>query len=89
MVKPYSEEVLGDLILREFPEETDQRDLVWHRDRSDREIIVVEGLGWKFQVDNELPFELNIGDSFNVKAYDYHRLIKGNTRLILGIRECG
>ena len=74
-------------ILREFDGDVDEQELVWHRDRNDREVTVVEGTGWKLQMDNELPKELMIGKLYNIKAMEYHRLIKGNGTLKLKICE--
>lgn len=74
-------------ILREFDGDVDEQELVWHRDRNDREVTVVEGTGWKLQMDNELPKELMIGKLYNIKAMEYHRLIKGNGTLKLKIWE--
>ena len=74
-------------ILREFNGDVDEQELVWHRDRNDREVTVVEGTGWKLQMDNELPKELMVGKLYNIKAMEYHRLIKGNGTLKLKIWE--
>lgn len=74
-------------ILREFDGDVDEQELVWHRDRNDREVTVMEGTGWKLQMDNELPKELMVGKLYNIKAMEYHRLIKGNGTLKLKIWE--
>ena len=62
-----------------------QDDLVWHRDEEDRTIIVAEGLGWQFQRDNCLPELIREGDRIHVNAGEYHRLIKGDSDLIVTI----
>lgn len=62
-----------------------EEDLVWHRDKEDRTIIVLEGTGWKFQYDNDLPFELKLKDEVTIRKMVYHRLIKGKTPLRLEI----
>lgn len=62
-------------------------DLVWHRDKCDREIRVVHGNGWKFQSDECLPIELYEGDKIKIKKGVYHRLIMGNDDLVLKISE--
>lgn len=87
MVNPYVETKTSSHILREFDGDVDEQELVWHRDRNDREVTVVEGTGWKLQMDNELPKELMIGKLYNIKAMEYHRLIKGNGTLKLKIWE--
>ena len=85
-MKPYSERVLNENIsVRKFSRNVSQDQLVWHRDREDRTIVVVEGSGWKFQRDNHLPESVSAGDKISVSAGEYHRLIKGSTNLIVTI----
>jgi len=87
LVNPYVETKTSSHILREFDGDVEEQELVWHRDRNDREVAVVEGIGWKLQMDNELPKELMVGKLYNIKAMEYHRLIKGNGTLKLKIWE--
>jgi hypothetical protein len=85
-VKPYRERALSEnVLLRKFSENVIQEQLAWHRDREDRTIIIVEGIGWKFQRDNHLPEIISVGDRISVSAGEYHRLIKGSTNLIVTI----
>ncbi len=85
-MKPYLEKLLNEnTVLRGFSHAVDQSQLVWHRDAEHRKITVVEGRGWKFQRDNQLPQILNEGDTVTIKAGEYHRLIKGDTDLIVSI----
>ena len=62
-----------------------EEDLVWHRDKEDREVAVMKGKGWKFQFDNELPFLLPRGKLFKIPKMQYHRIIKGEGDLVLKI----
>ena len=39
-------------------EDVDEDELQWHQDLKDREVTVVEGNGWLFQMENELPIKL-------------------------------
>ena len=55
----------------------DNKEFVWHRDKEDREIEILEGDGWQFQADNALPFLMKPGLKFKIKAGEYHRIIKG------------
>ena len=48
----------------------------WHWDEENREVEILEGDGWYFQKDNELPFELKVGDIIKIKKGEYHRVIK-------------
>ena len=75
--------------IREFSSNVDELDLVWHQDKEDRLVEVLEGEGWKFQRDNQLPVLLISNQStFRVKAEEYHRIIKGDEGpLVLYIEE--
>ena len=74
--------------LRVFSEETLMEEYIWHRDKEDRSVYVEEcGVLWFFQEDNRPPFELKKGDCINVEKMTYHRLIKGNGRLVLRLKE--
>ena len=87
MVTPYSEIVQGKIRKRTFDSSTDEEELVWHRDKQNRIVKVVEGNGWKFQMDNELPKELKTGDVLYIPKETYHRVIAGSGNLIVEIEE--
>ena len=82
MVTPYYE--YDDIRL--FLSDIDEEDLVWHRDKENREIEVLEGNKWQLQFDDSLPFELYIGDVVTIDKLKYHRLIKGNDDLRIRIK---
>jgi len=87
LVKPYTDIIQDDgTIVREFID-VDESTLVWHRDKANRIVKVLEGSGWFFQYDDQLPFELNIGDIVFIPEMEYHRLIKGENQLIIQINE--
>lgn len=86
-MKPYNDKLEENYIIREFSGDLKQDDLVWHRDRYRRRVDVLEGRGWKAQVDNKLPFNIIPGDHFYIEANEFHRLIKANTNLKLRITE--
>jgi len=44
--------------IRTFSKDVDEWDLIWHKDKQDRYITVLEGEGWKFQKDNNLDVQL-------------------------------
>jgi hypothetical protein len=86
--RPYKQWTISqNVFVRVFPRDTDVRELVWHRDRKDRRVTVLEGNGWLFQYDNEIPRELTDGFTFEIDKGHYHRLIKGNGELFLKIIE--
>jgi hypothetical protein len=78
---------LDESFIRVFCEQLEDKELVWHRDKRDRTVEVISGTGWKFQYDNNVPFELYEGMVLEIKAYSYHRILKGTTDLILRITE--
>jgi len=83
LVNPYTDK---DNV-RHFSIEEPEEYFVWHRDHEDRKITVMEGENWKFQYDNQLPVNLNKGDIIHVNKNEYHRIIKGDSNLILKIEE--
>ena len=88
MSKPYKEQIKDNIKYREFNPKIETDELVWHRDRENRTITVLEGKGWFFQMDNEIPKEMRAGDIIEVKKMDYHRLYKsGTTPLKISIEE--
>ena len=68
-----------------FSKDVDPMELVWHQDKEDREIEVLEGKGWKVQLDNKLPFELVKGDRIFITEGRIHRILKGTTDLKIKI----
>ena len=75
---PFTEQRLSTkLFLREFSADVDEMELIWHEDREDRIVSVVEGNGWKFQFDEELPIEMEDGIDITIPKGVIHRVIKG------------
>ena len=73
--------------IRTFSKDVDPMELVWHQDKEDREIEVLEGEGWMFQRDNELPLALVKGDRIFITEGRIHRILKGTTDLKIKINE--
>lgn len=86
-MRPYSEKIKGNIKERVFKENTDTSELVWHRDKKDREVKVMESNGWMFQMDNELPIVLKEGDVVNIPKNTYHRILRGHGDLKIRIKE--
>lgn len=86
-MKPYKETKKGKLTERVFKENTDTHELVWHRDKLDREVTVLESNGWMFQMDNELPIVLKEGDVIEIPKNTYHRILRGDGNLKITIKE--
>jgi len=84
-VNPYSQIRVNNLIVRTFSQDIDEEELVWHRDREDRQVTVLEETDWQFQFDNELPQVLK--NTIFIPKNTYHRLIKGTGELNVHIIE--
>ncbi len=84
---PFKQSQKGDTIIREFSPDVDSEELVWHRDRSDRYVKVLEGSGWYLQVDNQIPQKLIEGSVYFIPANNYHRVIRGKDSLVVSIKE--
>ena len=64
-----------------------EKELVWHRDKENRLVEVLEDTDWYFQMDNRLPIPLKKGIKFNITKETFHRVIKGTTDLVILIEE--
>ena len=84
MSLPYTDiEVTDKYIIREFNENIDPIELMWHRDDEDRTIEILGETNWKVQLDNELPTSLN--KPIFISRHKWHRVIKGDGNLKLKI----
>lgn len=81
---PYSEIIESDLIIRKFSQDIDPIELMWHRDLKNRSVKVVDGIGWKIQLENTLPEEFT---EITIPKLTWHRVIKGSGDLVLEIKE--
>lgn len=88
-MKPYKDIEVGEnYVIREFNQNIDPIELLWHRDNEDRMIEVLEcGEGWGFQFDDGLPFDLEPNTSIFILRHDWHRVIKGTDRLLIKISK--
>ena len=82
---PFKENIKQGIFERTFSQDVDKDELVWHRDREDREVEVVGKTNWMFQFDNELPFIME--EKFFIPMGVYHRVIKGDGELKLKIKK--
>ena len=73
---PYTDlEITDQYIIREFNENIDPIELLWHRDDEDRTIEILEGIDWMIQLDNSLPSSLS--QRIFIPRHMWHRTIKG------------
>lgn len=85
-MKPYKEENIGEnTFIREFKQDTDSSEFIWHKDKEDRVIETIEETDWMYQVDNELPKTIQ-GKVFIPKE-TYHRVIKGTGDLKIKLKK--
>tara|TARA_R110000803_G_scaffold188933_1_gene251386 strand:+ start:37 stop:297 length:261 start_codon:yes stop_codon:yes gene_type:complete len=81
---PYKDiEATDKYIIREFNENIDPIELLWHRDNEGRTIEILGETNWKLQIDNNLPTSLN--KPIFIKRHQWHRVIKGSGNLTLKI----
>ena len=84
MSKPYTDiEVTDKYIIREFNENIDPIELMWHRDDEDRTVEIIGETNWKVQLENCLPSSLN--ERIFIPRHEWHRVIKGTGTLKLKI----
>lgn len=83
-MKPYTDLVVTDeYIIREFDENIDPIELMWHRDDENRLVEAIEHTDWQLQLDNELPLSMN--KPIFIPRHAWHRVIKGTNKLKLKI----
>jgi len=81
---PYTDiEITDKYIIREFNENIDPIELMWHRDNEDRTLEIIGETDWKFQFDDKLPILLK--DHIFIPRHAWHRVIKGTGTLTLKI----
>lgn len=87
--KPYTDERISETTwIRTFdPKITDSEEYVWHRDHKDRIVTVLEGDGWQFQFDNQVPEMINTTEIIHIPKGIHHRLLVGSTPLKIKIEE--
>ena len=85
---PFEEEQIDNhIFIRTFSADVDEMELIWHEDRENRVIKVLEGNGWKFQFDEELPIEMTKGLSISIFKGRIHRVIKGHGLLKIELHK--
>ena len=84
---PFEEiKITENKVIRIFDaENTSHSELIWHKDREDREITVEKSKDWHLQLENEVPVKLEKGQTYFIPAYTWHRLIMGKKKLVVEI----
>ena len=85
---PYTQKNTSDnSFIRHFSKDVEDSELIWHRDKEDRRVKILEGIGWKIQLDNSLPQELIKGKQISIPKMVFHRLWRGIDNLVIEIEE--
>ena len=83
-MRPYKDiEVTDKYIIREFNENIDPIELMWHRDDENRTVEVMGKTDWQLQLENQLPTSIN--QPIFIPRHEWHRAIKGTGTLRLKI----
>ncbi len=83
---PYTDiETTDKYIIREFSENIDPIELMWHRDDEDRTLEIIGDTDWGIQLDNQLPSSLN--QPIFIPRHEWHRVIKGSGKLKIKINK--
>ena len=83
-MKPYTDlEITDQYIIREFDENIDPIELLWHRDDEDRTIEILGETNWQIQLDDNLPTSLS--QRIFIPRHMWHRTIKGTGPLRIKI----
>lgn len=82
---PYTERVKGLVSYRTFTADTDEMELIWHRDAEDRYVEALHETDWQFQMDNQLPVPFS--GIIYIPKEAIHRVIKGTGELRIAIHR--
>lgn len=89
MVKdlPFIENYEEGFYIRTFKSNVLHEDLKWHWDNEDRIVVCENDTDWKFQMDNQLPTNINKNTPIFIPEGQYHRIIKGTGDLTLKVKK--
>ena len=86
MILPFQETKLdNNVFIREFKQDTDSGEFMWHRDFENRIIESIGETDWQIQLDDELP-KIIEGEVF-IPMGIYHRVIKGTGDLKIRLQK--
>jgi hypothetical protein len=87
MEYPFQQETIDEKLIRTFDTDVQDLELVWHQDHKDRLVEIIEPGGWSFQAENELPNKLEKGQKYFIPKLVWHRVIKGESKMVVSIEE--
>lgn len=82
---PFSQEKFENYWIRIFSKDVETDELKWHFDNENRRVTVLEGNDWMFQMDDDLPVTLKVGDIIEIPKGIYHRIKRGSNDLKIKI----
>ena len=82
---PFSQEKFENYWIRIFSKDVETDELKWHFDNENRRVTVLEGNDWMFQMDDDLPVTLKVGDEIKIPKGVYHRIKRGPSDLKIKI----
>jgi len=86
-MRPYQQTIENGKIYRTFEPNVDTDELKWHQDLKDRKVTIIKSGGWSFQLENSLPSKLNDLEQIFIPKFVWHRVIKGDSNMIVEIEE--
>jgi hypothetical protein len=84
---PFQQVVEKNKIIRTFSPSVNSEELKWHQDEKDRFVKIIEDGGWSFQLEDSLPNKLKKSQTLKIPKFVWHRVIKGNDKLVVEIEE--
>ena len=84
---PFQQEIIDNKLRRVFTPDVESEELKWHQDLKDRKVTVIEGGGWEFQMEDSLPSKLEDARQLYIPKFVWHRVLKGQSPLIVEIEE--
>jgi len=84
---PFEQIELNNKKIRTFSPEVEDDELKWHQDLNDRNVTILESGGWSFQMEDELPTKLQNAKQIFIPKLVWHRIIKGDNKLVVEIEE--
>jgi hypothetical protein len=87
MEHPFEQIEKEGKLVRTFSPDVDSDELKWHQDLMDRKVTIIESGGWSFQMDDGLPNKLLNAEQILIPKFVWHRVIKGESTLIVEIEE--
>lgn len=82
---PFSQKKFENYWIRIFSKDVETDELKWHFDNENRKVTILEGSDWQFQMDDDLPVTLRVGDVIEIPKGIYHRIKRGSNDLKIKI----